>query len=153
MRAARARAINAHSFVSHMRALECLSYARIMRVYAPLASARICLFDDCAYIYVHFIYFLVASTARDWQATAGGDGRLPDYMYIGFIFPSNSGVLKCVIHLKTPLFNSRLIENQNYKQVKLYGFNIIMCIYMYWIGCIYRGGYTLNSWWFVNWLI
>ena len=35
--------IYAHSFFSHMRALACLSYARIMRVYAPLASARICL--------------------------------------------------------------------------------------------------------------
>ena len=50
MRAARARAIYAHSFVSHMRALACLSYARIMRVYTPFASARICIFDDCAYM-------------------------------------------------------------------------------------------------------
>ena len=52
MRAARVRAIYAHSFFSNMRALACLSYARIMRVYVPLASARICLFDDCAYMYM-----------------------------------------------------------------------------------------------------
>ena len=52
MRAARARAIDTHSSVSHMRALACLSHARIMRVYAPLASARICLFDDCAWIHL-----------------------------------------------------------------------------------------------------
>ena len=50
MRAARARAIYAHSFFSHMRALAYLSYARILRVYAPVASARIQLFDDCAYM-------------------------------------------------------------------------------------------------------
>ena len=45
-------------------------------------------------------------------------------------YKSNSGVLKCVIHLKTPLYNSRLIKKQNYKQLEFFGFNVITCMHV-----------------------
>ena len=62
MRAARARAIYAHSFVSHMRALAC-AYTPLLRVrvYVYLTTARI--WQACENVL--FIDFLVASTVRD----------------------------------------------------------------------------------------